>query len=86
MTKRGGVTMQSLGWTSAWAQDANVILGLDRPDLTRPEALLKVVAARHLQGMEVPILVDHERGLVAETSRGAGFVLNYGDGDDDDSD
>lgn len=87
MANRGKTTTtESFGWTSAFAQDANVLLGLDRPDTNRPEALLKVLIARHLQGMEVPILIDHTRGIIAEFS-GENFKLNYGgsDGDDDDS-
>jgi replicative DNA helicase len=69
LNKRRETTVEGFGWTSAWAQDANVVMGIDRPDLTRPEGLLKVLAGRHMLGMEIPVIVDYGRGLCEESGK-----------------
>jgi hypothetical protein len=53
---RGGeVTMHSLGWTSAWSQDADLILGVERTD---PWILLRVVAGRNVSPCEIGVKYD----------------------------
>ena len=63
---RRGTEMGSLGYTSAFAQDANVILGIDRPDMSSNDITLKVIGARSMAGMAVDVTVDLDIGTIIE--------------------
>lgn len=63
---RRGTEMGSLGYTSAFAQDANVILGIDRPDMASNDITLKVIGARSMAGMAVDVSVDLDIGQIIE--------------------
>jgi replicative DNA helicase len=59
MGKDGIVTLNSLGWTSAWAQDADVILGVERlPDIN--QIRLRVVGGRNVSPCEISIICNWE--------------------------
>lgn len=66
MSKSRGTDMESIGYTSAFAQDADVIMGIDRDDLTSNRAKLKVIAARNALGREVDLEIDLDRGTITE--------------------
>lgn len=67
-TKTKGIEMGSIGYSSSFAQDSDVILGLDRDDLMMPIAKLKVVAARNALGVETTISLNYAIGVVEETN------------------
>ena len=67
-TKSRGVQLDSMMYTGAFAQDADAVFGMDRDDLSKPEAKLKVVAARASLGVEVDIVLDYLSGTVEESS------------------
>jgi replicative DNA helicase len=61
----GKVSMHSLGWTSAWSQDADLILGVERRD-TDPVVNLRVVAGRNVSPQEIQIMIDWETSSMEE--------------------
>lgn len=65
-SKKKGMQMGSVGYSSSFAQDSDALFGLDREDLTIPKARLKVIAARNSLGMEVDIRFDYGIGIVEE--------------------
>lgn len=79
ISSRKGTEMGSLGYTSAFAQDANVLLGIDRKDMNSNNIDLKVIGARTMAGMVVRVTVDLATGTIFES----GESNPYGDGDDD---
>lgn len=82
ISKKGGVQMDSIGYTSSFAQDSDVLLGIDRDDLTQPKAKLKVIAGRSALGVETDIVFDLTVGYVAEEI--AGSTMRPRTQDDDD--
>lgn len=71
VSKKGGVQMDSIGYTSSFAQDSDVLLGIDRDDLSQPKAKLKVIAGRSALGVETDIIFDLSVGYVAEEVAGS---------------
>jgi hypothetical protein len=63
--KEGKVSMHSLGWTSAWSQDADLILGVERRD-TDPVVNLRVVAGRNVSPLEIQLQIDWETSKMEE--------------------
>jgi replicative DNA helicase len=85
-TKARGVEMESIGYTSSFAQDSDVLIGIDRPDMQLPVAKLKVIAARNAMGMECEVSIDYTKGVISDhgpVSPELTAALRYG-GDDDD--
>lgn len=88
-SKKFGTSMASIGYTSSFIQDSDVLIGLDRPDLEQPQATLKIIAARSAKGMSVELYMDYDSGIVEETGAGArpqhriarGALIEDGDGD-----
>lgn len=73
----GKVTLNSLGWTSAWSQDADLILGVERLD----EADLikfRVVGGRNVSPMEMGVRCNWEDSTLEEVN------LQTDEEDDDD--
>lgn len=70
-SKRTGVSMGSIGYTSSFAQDSDALIGLDREDLSMPTATLKIIAARNAIGVEVALRFDYGEGICEESG---GFV------------
>jgi DnaB-like helicase C terminal domain len=56
MGKDGAVTMHSLGWTSAWAQDADIILGVERGEANNVR--LRVVAGRDVTTCDLQMVCN----------------------------
>ena len=65
MGRGGAVTLHSLGWTSAWSQDADVILGVERME-EGPFINLRVVAGRNVSPREIRLACDWERSMLEE--------------------
>jgi replicative DNA helicase len=63
---RKGMDMGSIGYTSAFAQDANILLGIDRPDMQANDIILKVIGARTMAGTAVNVTVDLTTGTLYE--------------------
>lgn len=84
VSKKGGVQMESAGYSSSFAQDSDVILGIDREDLSEPKAKLKVIAGRSALGTETEITFDLGQGYVAETADGSTMRPMADDAEDSD--
>ena len=69
-TRKLGVTVDSLGFTSAWGQDADVVFGVDRNEDIESEVVLKVIASRRSAKTEIRMIVDYSRGMVEEIVAG----------------
>jgi replicative DNA helicase len=63
--KDSRVTMHSLGWSSAWAQDADLILGVERKT-DSDEITLRVVAGRQVSPREIRLDADWETSSFLE--------------------
>jgi replicative DNA helicase len=65
--RRGQVTADSIGYSSSFFQDSDVIFGLQRQDETDDTSrLLKIVASRNCGPAEVELLWDWEEGRFEE--------------------
>lgn len=83
-----GIEMESIAYTSSFAQDSDVLIGIDRLDFTQPVSKLKVVAARNALGVECEVAIDYTKGTIedrgyvtSDFSGGSGGAPEYG-GDD----
>lgn len=63
--KNGEVTMGSLGWTSAWGQDADLILGVERVDKS-PVIKLRIVGGRNASPREIGLAVNWDESIIVE--------------------
>lgn len=63
---KGVVTMHSLGWTSAWAQDADIILGVERDEAVNNWIRFRLVAGRNVSPREITLQVDWETSTFEE--------------------
>jgi replicative DNA helicase len=61
----GRVTMHSLGWTSAWSQDADLIMGVEKPEKTRIIDL-RVVGARNVAPRDISVSCNFEESIFEE--------------------
>jgi hypothetical protein len=67
--KKGNVTADSIGYSSSFFQDADVIFGLQREEEDIDDTrLLKVLASRNTGPMEVSLLWDWNTGEFRELS------------------
>lgn len=66
LAKGNEVTINSLGWTSAWGQDADLVLAAERVDKS-PVIKLRVVAGRNVSPREIGLAVDWEESTIEET-------------------
>jgi replicative DNA helicase len=65
MGKGGEVTMNSFGWTSAWSQDADLLLGAEKiPDA--PLINLRLVAGRNVAPQQVTLSCNWETSMIDE--------------------
>jgi hypothetical protein len=83
--KKSGTAMDSIMYTQSFAQDSDVIMGIDKPDLKKTQSIIKVIAARNAVGIEVDITVDLDHGVIKENGlvMEAGEIEEDGDYDDD---
>lgn len=66
-TKKGKVSTDSIGYSSSFLQDADVVFGLEREDeLVDDTRVLKVMAARNSGNVEAPLIWDWNSGLFRE--------------------
>lgn len=66
-TKKGKVSTDSIGYSSSFLQDADVVFGLEREDeLVDDTRILKVMAARNSGNVEAPLIWDWNSGLFRE--------------------
>jgi hypothetical protein len=66
-TKKGKVSTDSIGYSSSFLQDADVVFGLEREDeLVDDTRILKVMAARNSANVEAPLIWDWDSGLFRE--------------------
>jgi replicative DNA helicase len=68
MTKKGGVTINSFGYTSAFGQDADTLLGIWRPDHKEATSNMRVVASRNSLGAEGTVEIDLTIGKITDTT------------------
>ena len=68
MTKAGGVTLLSFGYTSAFGQDADTVLGIWRPDHKEAESNMRVVASRNSLGAEGTVEISLAEGRITDTT------------------
>ncbi len=74
--KGGTVTVGSLGWTSAWGQDADLILGVEREEKS-PIIKLRIVGGRNVSPREIGLAVNWDESTIEEA---AGGVYEEDDG------
>lgn len=66
-TKKGKVSTDSIGYSSSFLQDADVVFGLEREDENVDDTrILKVMAARNSGNVEAPMVWDWNSGLFRE--------------------
>lgn len=63
--KGGVITLGSLGYTSAWAMDADIILGVESVD-GAPLVKVRVVGGRNVAPMEITLVCDFDRSEFEE--------------------
>lgn len=68
----GRLKLGSIGYSSSFGQDSDVVIGLERPDLMLPQAILKILAARNAMGAETELTFDYTIGIIEEMM-GGGF-------------
>lgn len=74
-TKKGVNGMEAVMYSQSFVQDSDVIMAIDRPDLKKHNAIIKLLAARNAMGIEVDITVDLDHGVIREN----GLVLDTGE-------
>jgi replicative DNA helicase len=79
--RRGKLTLDSIGYSSSFAQDSDVIFGLEEVKDNEEERLLRIVAARNTARKDVRLRFDWEHGSIDELDE----VHYHADDEDDDS-
>lgn len=65
---RKGLTLDSIGYSSSFAQDSDVIFGVEEvKDSDDREILLRIIAARNSPRKDVRLALDWEHGVITET-------------------
>lgn len=65
--KKNVVSADSIGYSSSWLQDSDVVLGLQRTEDDDPNArILKIVASRNCPTAQVDMIFDYETGKFEE--------------------
>lgn len=81
---RGGkITLNSIGYSSSFAQDSDVIFGVEEikehGEVSDKEVMLRIVAARNCPRRDVRLALDLDRGSIIETEE-----VSFGPSDMDD--
>ena len=66
MDRHGKVTLHSLGWSSSWGQDADLVFGAEREE-NLPLIKMRIVAGRNVSPAELMIACDWEESSFEET-------------------
>jgi replicative DNA helicase len=65
---RRGLTLDSIGYSSSFAQDSDVIFGVEEvKDSDDKEILLRIIASRNCPRRDVRLALDWEHGSIIET-------------------
>jgi replicative DNA helicase len=65
---RKGLTLDSIGYSSSFAQDSDVIFGVEEiKDSDDREILLRIIAARNCPRKDTRLALDWEHGIIMET-------------------
>jgi replicative DNA helicase len=67
--KGGGLKLYSIGYSSSFAQDSDVILGVEDDEVLKNQYIVKIVAARNASRQSVEISVDWTKGAITEEER-----------------
>jgi replicative DNA helicase len=78
VSKKTGITADSIGYTSSFAQDADVILGLESTDEGDDIKLLKIVKARNMRLRKTKLEWSWETGVFEER----GYEEDFEDDDE----
>jgi replicative DNA helicase len=69
--RSGRLTLNSIGYSSSFAQDSDVIFGVEEikehGEISDKEIMLRIVAARNCPRRDVRLALDLERGSITET-------------------
>ena len=69
-TRNGKATLDSIGYASSFAQDADVVMGLEREDPTIDDMrVLKIMASRNSGPAEVTLTWEWDKGIFKEFDR-----------------
>lgn len=80
--RRGKLTLDSIGYSSSFAQDSDVIFGIEEIKDVEEERLLRIVAGRNTARREVRLRFDWEQGSIDELDE----VQYHADDEDDEGD
>ena len=64
---RKGLTLDSIGYSSSFAQDSDVIFGVEEIKDNDREIMLRIIASRNCPRKDVFLMVDLEHGIIQET-------------------
>jgi replicative DNA helicase len=64
--RRGRLTLDSIGYSSSFAQDSDVIFGIEEVKDVEEERMLRIVAARNTARRDVRLHFDWEHGTIDE--------------------
>lgn len=78
---RKGLTLDSIGYSSSFAQDSDVVLGVEEIKDADNEIMLRIIAARNSPRKDVRLALDWEHGSIIETEE-----ISFGSDDMDDDD
>jgi replicative DNA helicase len=78
---RRGLTLDSIGYSSSFAQDSDVIFGVEEIKDSDREIMLRIIAARNCPRKDVRLALDWEHGSIIETDE-----IHFGSDDMDDDD
>ena len=82
MDKQRGVTSYSIGYSSSFAQDSDVIIGVEKTDVKMVNKV-KIVAARNCPNLETYVRWDWETGYFEEEKDAYGDTEADSGGDDE---
>ena len=82
-TPRGKLTLNSIGYSSSFAQDSDVIFGVEetkdeKGDISDREILLRIIASRNCPRKDVRLLLDLDHGSILEIEE-----VEYDEDDED---
>lgn len=80
--RKGKLTLDSVGYSSSFGQDSDVLFGVEKGD-NKEERVLKIIAARNTSEREVRLRFDWEHGLITEIEQ-VTFVADDADEDEED--
>jgi|SRR5215467_3177624 len=74
-----GLTLDSIGYSSSFAQDSDVIFGTEEIKDAEHEIMLRIIASRNCPAQEVRLALDLDHGSIQETAD-----ITYAADDEDD--